>query len=356
MNSELIYKSKPIFGLDIGHGSIKAVQIKKDKKGNPLVVGYGYTGFDKSAIDENGVIVDPVTIAKATKNLLLELKIGTIDAASVSVALPAAKTYARVIELPKMSDEDLHQAVNLEADQYIPTNINELYLDYEVRPAPNSNQGDTEIQVMMVGAPHRLSDSYLHLLRGLGLEVHNIETNVNAITRAVMHTYNTNGASIIIDFGAESSDLALFNDSVVMLTNTINVGGDSLTWAITDQLHVSNHQAYQLKTRVGLSESKWQKKIKAAIDPVLDEVVSEIGRMIRYYSDRNEDSITQLLILGGGANLPGLEEYLSEKTGLGVEICDVWNNLGIANIQQPHELETTLYTTAIGLALQELER
>ena len=85
--------------------------------------------------------------------------------------------------------------------------------------------------------------------------------------------------------------------------------------------------------------------------------MQEIKKVIRYYADRSRGSepIGQIIILGGGANLPGLSSYLTDKTRVPTRLCSPWNNISFGKLQPPHELETTLYTTASGLALVSKE-
>ena len=128
--STFFFKDKPIFGLDIGHGSLKVMQTERHGK-KSRVVGYGTASFDASAI-QDGVIVNPKAIAKATRELFEHRLIGDITTKRVVVAIPAYRTFTRLINLPVMSGNQLQEAVELEAEQYIPMPLEELYLDYDV--------------------------------------------------------------------------------------------------------------------------------------------------------------------------------------------------------------------------------
>jgi Tfp pilus assembly PilM family ATPase len=116
---------------------------------------------------------------------------------------------------------------------------------------------------------------------------------------------------------------------------------------------VSRTQAHTIKTRYGLEPSKKQAEILDAIRPELDKLMGEIRKMIRYYNERaSEDAlIGQIIILGGGANLPGLSTYITDQIRIPTRLCDPWQNISFGGLQAPHQLETTLYTTAAGLSL-----
>ncbi len=94
------------------------------------------------------------------------------------------------------------------------------------------------------------------------------------------------------------------------------------------------------------------KAVKAA-EPELNKLIGEIRKVIRYFSDRESagGAIGQIIILGGGANLPGLSTYITDRTRVPTRLCAPWNNVSFGHLQPPHELETTLYTTASGLSM-----
>jgi type IV pilus assembly protein PilM len=75
--------------------------------------------------------------------------------------------------------------------------------------------------------------------------------------------------------------------------------------------------------------------------------------MDRFYQDRSSShkKIEQVIILGGGANMPGLADYLTDQIRIPARMCNPWLNLKFGKLQPPHQLEKTLYATAAGLAL-----
>ncbi len=347
MNTPLFYKEKPIFGFDLGHNTIKVMQIDASSKSD-AVTGYGHIEFDPKAI-KNGIIVSTEEVAKQVYTLVTKHLVGTLDARRVAASLPVATTFNRILTLPEMEGDELRQAVLLEAEQYIPMPVGELYLDYEI--AHTSNKGS---EVLLVAAPRAIVDSYMKLFDILGLELALLETSINAVSRAVSHADNTGIPTLIIDFGSISSDLSVF-DSTVRVTGTAEGGGETITNLIAKEMKVTKRQAYTIKTRYGLNAGKKQEQVLTALDPLLKKLLGEIRKMTRFYEDRasTKKKIEQIIILGGGANLPGLSAYLTDKVRLPTRLVDPWQNLTFGNLQPPHKLETTLYTTAAGLALAD---
>lgn len=350
MNVPLLYTKKPVFGFDIGHSTIKIMQITTIGK-QSVVNGYGHVGFEDRAII-NGVIVDPEAIAKKVYALTTEHMIGKIDTKRVVASLPAANTFNRVLLLPQMNDKDLREAVMLEATQYIPVPIEELYIDYEIA----STTEDGQMEVLLVAATKRVVDSYIILFDLLGLEVAQLETSIHAVSRIVEHADRTGMPTLIIDFGAVATDLAVVDDNV-KITGSMEGGGETITKMIADTLKVPMRQAYSIKTDHGLEAGKRQKQIMVALDPLLNNLLSEVRKMRRYYEERSviKRKVEQIIILGGGANLPGLSAYLTDRLRLPARLVNPWQNLSFGGLQPPHKIETTLYTTAAGLSLVEME-
>jgi type IV pilus assembly protein PilM len=347
----LFYKQKPIFGIDIGHSTVKVVQVARHKK-QPQTIGYGYAEFDPEAI-ENGVIVDPDAVKKSLRPLLENVVIGELTTDRVVASIPMVYIYSRIVELEDVEEADLSEAIELEAQQYVPLDNDEIYLDYMVLERTE----ETKTRIFMVAAPKTIVDSYMALFTDLRLEVYGMEPSLLSIIRAINHTNEGETPKIAIDFGSQSSDLAIYDQSL-RLTSTASAGGDHITECIMETLQVDREEAQRIKTRYGISKSEWQEQLAPALTPILTTLANEVQKMLRYHHERNdtEADIEQVVIVGGGANLPGLDNFISRLTGIPVSTSDPWENLNVKPLQPPHRLETTLYTTAVGLALRELQR
>lgn len=349
MNKKSIfYRDKPVFGFDVGHSSLKLMQIEPSTgKKHDAVVGYGSIEFNAKSI-KNGVIVDPEEVAKQAYKLITKNIIGSLTTKRVAAALPVSFTFNRVVSLPPMEKKDMLEAIKLEAEQSIPVPIEQLYLDHEVVRVNKDGQRE----ILMVAAPKNIVDSYMQLFNLLDLEVALLETTINAVTRIVTHADQTGVPTLIIDFGSISSDLAVY-DGTIRVTGTTDWGGETLTNEIASALKVSDRQAYTIKTRYGLNPGKKQAEIMKSLEPVLERLMSEIRRITRFYQERSDkdESIEQIIILGGGANLPGMSTYLTDKLRVPTRLVNPWQNLSFGGLQPPHKLETTLFTTAAGLSL-----
>ena len=197
MNTQkLFYKDKPLFGLDIGANSIKAMQLEKEN-GHISVTGYGVIRFENPAT-EKGVITDFEGLAKFMMELFNSHISGKITTRRVAATIPASNAYSRVVSLPaSLSKKELDEAVRFEAQQYIPIPIDDLYLDYSLGSLTNENR-----DVLVVAVPKKIVDSYMKFFELVGLEVCAIETTISAASRLVAAIGSASQTpSILIEIG-----------------------------------------------------------------------------------------------------------------------------------------------------------
>ena len=347
------YHDKPLFGLDIGHGSLKVMQLSEPplnaslKSYRPDVIGYGFTTFDKEAQD-NGVIVKPEIIAKAASDLFQKGLAGDITTRRAAIAIPAYRTFTRALQLPRLQAKELKEAVELEAEQYISMPLDELYLDYKV---VKQTAEDTELFVVAV--PKTIADSYVDLAQILGLEAILIEPTLSSSGRLFSIGETSNEPAFIIDFGTLSCDISVFDQNILVTGTVVQGGGANFTNAIKSQLGVSLQEAGLIKTRYGLGASKRQKEIRLALEPTLGLIIKEIRRMLRYYEERygEERPIKQIITLGGGANMPGLSEYLTDDLRMAVRHFDPWHYFNYKKLNLPSQADRPMYAIAAGLSL-----
>lgn len=346
------YHDKPLFGMEIGHGSMKVMQVATDlpkvggKRHKPRLIGYGFAAFD-TASQKDGVVTQPEIVAKAALELFRHNLIGDITTKRVAIAIPAYRTFTRSLRLPNLKPKELDEAVQLEAEQYIPLALNDLCLDYEI-----IRRSEDSTELFVAATPRDIVESYLDLARILGLEAVLIEPTLGALGRLFSLDSQSDVPAIIINLGSVSSDISIF-DRQVVVTGTVQGGGEDFTRSIQEKLGVSLREAALIKTRYGLRVSKKQSEIKEALGPILQEIVKEIRRMMRYHGERYGASrpIEQVITLGGGANMPGLDEYLTETLRLAVRHSDPWQYLDNHRLQPPQISDRPMYSTAAGLSM-----
>lgn len=348
-NSSSFFKDKPVFGLDIGFSTVKVMQVETHGKNRHSVVGYGFGNFDNKAI-QDGIIVEPTLLATSINELFEKNIVGHINTRRVVSTIPATRTFTKTLNLPPLRDSELSEAVRMEAEQYIPIPLDDLYLDYSlIRKDKNGTE------VLVVAVPKKIVDSHLDLMYLIGLEPVAFDTSIGAAGRLFnLQNKNDDIPAVLIDFGSISADVTIY-DKAIIVTSTVPSGGDTFTELVSKKLDVTPEEGYIIKTKYGLAKSKKQAEILEALSPSLEKLVKEIKRMIRYYEERSDSNkkIGQVVTMGGGANMPGLSDYLTSTLRLPVRMCDPWQQLELGRLKQPPEVQKAMYVTSAGLSLVE---
>jgi len=342
------YHDQPLFGLDIGHSSLKVMQLENVAGGPPRVLGYGFGKYPTEAIS-GGLIVNYEALAHSLHELFAEHLRGTITSKRVACTVPTARTFSRPMKLPPMNDQDIAEAVHLEAEQYIPVPVNNLYVDFDI-----ARRDDKGIELLMVASPRNIIDSHIKFLEGVGLEPIALEPTMNAAARFFsLDDPSHNQPSILIDIGSTSVDLAVF-DKTMFVNSTISGGSDNMTDLIAQKLDIDNDKAYDTKIKYGIGVSDQQAAIKEALTPILDNLAHEVRKIVRYYDDRissGQRKVAQIITLGGGATIPGLSQFLSAELKLPTRVLDPWRQVDFGDLTPPEDSERPMYATVVGAAL-----
>jgi len=342
----LLFEDKPLFGLDVGHGKVRVMQLHDPTGKKPRVVGYGETTFDDGAAMKDGVIEAPEIIAAAVLDLFRHHLVGDITTRRVAMSLPMARAFTRSMDIPNLNAKDLVEAVQNEAAQYIPAPLEELYLDYV-----QVSRADAQNTVYIVAMPKHIVDSYIVLARMLGLETVMLQTSSGAGAFLFGRDSQSDIPSLLVDFGSDSADITVYDGGPVV-SGTVACGSDLFTKAISRELGITEKEALLVKAKYGLSHSKKQAQIEKALEPTLALLVKEIRRTIRYYEEQaqSKQRISQIVIAGGGANMPGVAEWLTSNLRMAVRSFDPTPFIEFGHLQPFNLTERMSYITAAGLA------
>ena len=346
-NTIYFYKDRPLFGMDIGSSGVKVMQLACQKN-HHTVLGYGFAPLSEDYFTQ-GEITNYQQAAESIHKMFNENLTGSISTNRVVLSVPAAFAFTRIITLPKnIEKKDLPDAVLTEVQQYLPSSAELLYSDYSILSTDNDNR-----RILTVSVQKNIIDSYMNLAEILGLEVVAIEPTTGASNRLFGYTDKNKVPTVLIDLGSISADITIYDDNLVV-TGTVTGGGQHYTKAIKEALDITPQEAQTIKTRYGLNLSKKQSEIKEALKPLTDEIAKEVKRMTRYYEERisdNKKHIEQVILLGGGANIPGLSDFLTNSLRLPVRTYSPWGSLSFGDLSLPSGTEEGIYTISAGLAL-----
>ena len=342
--TKLFYKDKPLIGLDISQTGIKVMSIDPKKW---LVLGYGSLDLDPSRVQGSLDNPEDTYLTDSIRTLLTENIVGTLNSDHVVIGLPTGRTFSRTFTLPSSQEKNVKSAVEVEVDQYIPIPLNALYVDHEIIERSKDN-----LTVVMSAVPSALVDLCTKAVSATGLVPIVAEPSINAVARVIEATEEGHLSTLIVDIGPASTDIAVLDKGAIRVTGGIGLGGNTFTLDIAKKLNIALENAHQLKVLNGLSAGPRQAKISAALKPSLQRIITEVRKVIRYYNERLNDDrkIEQVLIVGGGANVPGIGEYFTNELVMPARVASPWQKLDFGSLQEPNKQFRPRYITVAGLA------
>ena len=342
--TKLFYKDKPLIGLDISQTGIKVMSVDSKKW---LVEGYGSLDLDPARVQASLENASDTYLTESITTLLKENIIGQLNSDHVVIGLPTGRTFSRTFTLPASEEAHVSNAVEVEVDQYIPIPLGSLYVDNQI-----IERTKDQLTVVMSAVPSMLVDSCVSAVQAAGLTPVIAEPSINAVARVLQATEEGHLSTLIIDIGPASTDIAVLDKGAIRVTGGVGIGGNTFTLDIAKKMNIALENAHQLKVLNGLSAGPRQAKISAALKPSLQRIVTEVHKVIRYYNERINDNrnIEQVLIVGGGANVPGIGEYFTNELIMAARVASPWQKLDFGSLQQPNKQFRPRYITVAGLA------
>ena len=351
-----IPKKNHLVGLDVGSHSIKLVEIDHSKRG-PILKSFGVVGLPPDAIVE-GSIKEIEVVASAIKNLYKNLKVKN---RKVATSISGYSVIVKKIELPTKEGGDLEATIQEKAEQYIPFDINDVNLDYDLlSPGPEEGSAESSkpTEVMLVAAKKDMVEEYVGLLQLAGLSPMVLDVDAFALQNAFeMSSPDQKGCYALVNIGAEELGINAVKNGISMFTRDSSYGGAQITEAIMKELKVSYEEAEKIK----LGGTKVEKE-KPILEEIFTSVVSswaqEIKRALDFLATTYPDeSIQRVFLSGGSSRIPGFQKYLEMETGIPVEMFNPFSNLVIN--EKKFDTRYLSYmapqaAVAVGLALRSI--
>lgn len=335
------------FGLDFGSTSIKLAGVDLQGSKSYGLSSVGLVGNPAGSLDFGDTQV-AAKLQGAVKQLLAETK---VREKRVVVSVPESQVYSRIISMPSMSEAELSSAIQWEAEQFVPIPVAEVELDYSVVRAVPKGSTEKKMLVYLVAAPKTKLQALVEFLISVGLDPVAVESEMVAVSRALTFPPLT-GSTLIVQMGAMSTVLAIVDETALLFSYVINIGGVALTRALAQSLTLPLPQAEEYKRTYGLDPAQLEGKVRTGLLLALEQVVAEVRKAMEFYANEHKSRIGRILLSGGGAYLPSLAAYLGEVfTGLEVVVADPF---GAAKPERGVVVpkERAVYSVAVGLAMR----
>jgi type IV pilus assembly protein PilM len=343
-------KLPDFIGLDIGFSNIKMSQVTFGQNNLPTLLAIGQTPVSKQVNllkdeKEKKEFVDRIKVLKDS----LQIKTN-----KCVLALPETMIFSKIIAVPDLPDDQLEKVIYFEARNHLPIPVEDVNLDH-IPITKKTIENRTIQQILLIAAPKNMINLYLELLGMGGFEVLALETESLATARVMSYKKDITNASLVIDFGAKSIAVAVIHDKAVIFSQSINIGSDSLTQAISKDYNIDARQAEQYKIAYGLLPGEIEGKIAKSLLPVMQIAGNELNKILNFIKLNLPDfAPTELLLSGEGSLLPGLVSFMNASIGLPVKLIDPLTVLQISSQakNQLTNLSGIGFTVSVGLALK----
>jgi len=304
--------TKTVWGIDVGQCALKALKLQwRDGKLRAL-------GFD--VIEHAKILSQPDADEQALIRSALAkfLSRNSIKGSTLVISVPGQASFTRFIKLPPVEMKKIPEIVRYEARQQIPFNLEDVVWDYQTISPPSA--GPREVEVGIFAMKRDIVADYVSDFLAMKIEPDIVQMAPVALYNFLKHDRkDLTGATILIDVGAENTNLVISDGDRVWIRN-IPLGGNNFTAALAKEFKLPFSKAENLKRHA--AESKHARQVFQAMRPVFGDLLTEIQRSIGYYTSLHRDSrVENVVAMGNAFRLAGLTKFVSQN--LGVEVLKV---------------------------------
>ncbi len=378
-------KKSPLVAIDIGSSSIKLVQLTEFKEGQYELTHFGMMPLAEECVVE-GAVKKPELVAEALTNLIKAEKIQSHYAVS---AVAGEAVFIKKIKVPVMSEEELSAKITQEAEQYIPFDIDDVALDFQIlgtvtvdkeeeyegseesgfngesqdndeeKEDSNEEAGGEMMEALLVAVQKDVIDERTDILLEAGLKTAIIDLDVFALMNAARLTNDLSsmGTIALIDFGDSFTHINIIQDGAMGYTRDIPIGGGYLTSMLMSKFRVPFKQVLDIKRGKFSSEVEEEEVIKTIVQ-AYKKVLDEVQKSFEYFGTLSNHQIERVLLCGGGSMIRGLDGFFADYLKVPVEVLDPMQGIKI----NPKDFDQSLVdemsglsTVALGLATRRFD-
>lgn len=326
-----LFGKKSSVGVDLGHRTIRIVEV--DRTSNGWNLGRIASAPMPEGAIRDGVVTDSEAVGNAIRMALIR---NHMSPSQAHIAVAGGSVIVRNVRIPKMNESALRKSIKIEAGRYVPSSIEDSYIEFEII----GDADDQQMDVLIVAAPKEVVESRMSAIEHAGLDVESVDVEVFASYRSLVEASESNGwgdkTVALVDVGSWSTNVSVVQCGVFTMTRTIPQGGHILTEALKNYFRLSDEDAESGKAQLDVSllvddASPKENPPLRIIQPHVDDLIREIRRSLNYFQSQQTEgqqagTVEAILVAGGGAKLPGLAEYMAHKLGIETIAAGVFDN------------------------------
>jgi len=348
----LFRKPKNLVGLDIGSSAVKLVELKEGREGKFQLVRAGLENLSPEAIVD-GAIMDSSLVVETITRLLSST---SVKNPNVAVAISGHSVIVKKIQLPTMPEEELSESIRWEAEQYVPFDINDVYLDYVVLEPGAA--GDT-MGVLLVAAKKEKVDDFKNVVTQAGRVPSLVDVDAFALQNSYEVNYGVDPTRVValVNIGASVMNVNIVSMGQTVFWRDITFGGNQFTDALQKAYSLNFEQAEALKKGQPVAGQTPQ-SIQPVLTGVSEDVAAELQKTLDFFqATSGADRVDTMYISGGCSKVNNLDAVLKEKFGIPVEILNPFRSVATDDrAADPTWLidASPSLAVAVGLAVRKL--
>jgi type IV pilus assembly protein PilM len=340
-------------GLDIGSSAVKLCVLKETKRGLELQA-FDHTSLPPETIVD-GALMNATVVADAINELLNRNKVRHKETA---LSVSGNTVIIKKITLPLMTQEELEESIQWEAEQYIPFDINDVFIGFEVL-APRTEQG--QMDVVLVAAKKEMINDYVAVCHETGLEPLVVDVDAFAMQNMyeVNYGFHENETVVLLDVGNAVVSMNVVTEGITVFTRDLSIGGSDITEEIQKQLNITYREAemYKMgKSPGGGGDEVLPQEVENIIQSKAEDMANEIQRSLDFYAATAADSnVDKIVASGGTAAIPSLIRTVSRISGVPAEVANPFRNINYDERKfSPDQIQqwAPVAGIAVGLALR----
>jgi len=360
-----MFGNRPLVAIDIGGHSIKLVKLAESSKGYELL-DMGMISLPPDSMVE-GEIENPDAIQEALKNLL---KMEQQKSKNAVMGISGQSVIIKKISVPRMAEKDLEEMIREEAEQYLPFDIEEVNLDFEIvspevteeeaeeeaLEEPEGEEEEPQMDVLIVAARKETIQVFQDVTEAVGLRLRVLDLDVFALENIFELNYELHpGAIGLVNIGATLTNMNIIENGITAFSRDIPVGGNTISEEIQTRLSVGFSEAERLKLGI-MFDDFTAKDVVKPIKAGIELICLELQKTIDLYEKTSEYKVSKLYLCGGASLMSGIDRFIAEKLETETEFLKAFRNIKInAKKFDPEYVEQmeAVMAITVGLALRK---
>ena len=353
-DQSMFRRTKAVVGLDIGSSAVKAVELKPSGKGF-RVAAFGSEPVPPDSIVD-GAIIDAGAVADAIRRVFEHNK--AFKAKDVCASLSGNAVIVKKITLPVMTESELDESIFWEAEQYIPFDIQDVNLDYQILDPGTGPDSRGSMEVLLVAAKKEKIGDYTGVIAQAGRNAVIVDVDAFALQNAFDVNYGLEGGQIVVllNAGASAININILQGDQSVFTRDISMGGNAYTEAVQKELDLPFESAEQLKKGIPVDGASFE-EAQPVLRAVTENVLLEIQKTFDFFkATAASEQIDRIMLSGGASRVDGFRDMLQERFNAPVEEFDpfraiAWDTKKLGGDAVEH---ASTAAVAVGLALRKV--